>query len=69
MTIAEKLYKEGMEKGIEKGLEKGRIEGILEGKRKTAKNLLRQEISPEQVAQATELSLSEILKLQREIEN
>ena len=33
MTIAEKLYKKGMERGIEKGRLEGREFGIREGKR------------------------------------
>ena len=53
MTIAEQLFKEGMEKGIregikegleeglQKGLQEGLQEGIIEGKKKTAKNLLK----------------------------
>lgn len=77
MTIAEKLYKEGMEKGLKKGLEKGRregrlegkLEGLIEGKIKTAKNLLRLGLTPEQVAQGAELSMDEVLQLKKEIEN
>ena len=65
MTIAEKLYKEGMEKGMEKG----RLEGMLETKRKTAKNFLRQGLSPEQIAEATELPLNEVLQLKKELDN
>jgi len=73
MTLAEKLYNEGMEKGmekgIEKGIEKGRLEGKLEGQRKTAKNFLRLGLSPEQVAEAAELPIEEILQLKKEIGN
>ncbi len=81
MTIAEKLYKEGMEKGLKKGLEKGlekgrregrlegKLEGLIEGKIKTAKNLLRLGLTPEQVAQGAELSMDEVLQLKKEIEN
>lgn len=61
MTIAEKLYKEGREKGIQEGIQKGIEKGRLEGKRNTAKNFLRLGLSPEQVAEAAELPLEEIL--------
>ncbi|NLJ72066.1 MAG: hypothetical protein GX333_03505, partial [Syntrophomonadaceae bacterium] len=61
MTLAERLMEKGMEKGIEKGIEKNR--------REMAKRLLRMGISPEQVAEASELPLKEILEIKREIES
>ncbi len=65
MTIAEKLYKEGMEKGR---LE-GKREGLIEGQRKTAKNFLRLGLSPEKVAEAAELPIDEIIQLKKEIDH
>lgn len=69
MTIAEQLIKEGMELGIEKGIDKGIEKGILEGKRKAAKNFLKLGLSAEQVAEAAELTIDEVTKLKKEIEN
>lgn len=61
MTIAEQLIKEGMEKGMEKG--------IKEGERKTARNLLRLGYLAEQVVEATDLTIEEVMELKKEIEN
>jgi predicted transposase/invertase (TIGR01784 family) len=80
MTIAEQLFKEGMEKGIregikegmeeglQKGLQKGLQEGVIKGKKTTAKNLLKLGLPIEQVAKAAELSVEEVVQLKREIE-
>lgn len=57
MTIAEQLIKEGMGKGI------------LEGKRKTAKNMLRLGLIVEQVVDAAELSIEEVVQLKKEIDD
>lgn len=50
-------------KGEQAGLRKGRVEGKLEGKRQTAVNMLRAGMSPEMVAQFTELPLDEVERL------
>jgi len=84
MTIAEQLFKEGMEKGIregikegleeglqkglQKGLQEGLQEGIIKGKKKTAKNLLKLGLPIEQIAKTAELSVEEVVQLKREIE-
>lgn len=57
--------KRGMEKGMEKGIEKGEHRKA----REMAKRLLGMGISPEQVADASELSLEEILELKKKVEN
>lgn len=53
----------------EEGREEGREEGIKIGKKeeriKTAKKLLAMGLSPEQVAQGTDLPLEEVQKLQQ----
>lgn len=76
MTLAERLINEGKEKGrqeamalaerlisesMEKGMEKAKME--------TAKKLLRMGLSSEQVSEATELPLQDILELKKEMEN
>jgi predicted transposase/invertase (TIGR01784 family) len=68
MTIAEQLFKEGLEKGIREGIKEGLQEGIIEGKKKTAKNLLKLRLPTEQVAEAAELSIEEVMQLKKEIE-
>ena len=65
MTIAEQLFKKGMEEGIEKGIEKG----SLESRRKRAKNLLKRRLAEAQVAEATELSMEEVMGLRKEVRN
>jgi predicted transposase/invertase (TIGR01784 family) len=79
VTIAEQLFKEGMEKGIregmeeglqkglQKGLQEGLQKGIVEGKRETAKNFLKLGFPIEQVAKAAKLPIEEIMQLKREI--
>ena len=65
MTIAEQLIKEGMEKGIEKGIEKGR----LEEKKNVAKKLLSVGLTIEQIVEATDLSIQEIMELKENTDN
>ena len=56
-------YDEGYEKGIEKGIEKGHAEGANNEKWKIAKSLLTRNISPEDIAISTKLSIEEIKQL------
>jgi len=55
MTIAEKLFTEGMEKGMEKGVEKGKLE--------VAENLLKLGMGIDMIIKATGLSEEEIRKI------
>ena len=66
MTLALKMadarydgYDEGYEEGISIGLERGAYQNKLE----TARNLLSMGLSPEQVAQGTNLPLDIVLEL------
>ena len=56
-------YAEGNEKGIEKRIEKGYAEGANNEKWKIAKSLLTRNISPEDIAISTKLSIEEIKQL------
>ena len=56
-------YDEGYEKGIKKGIEKGHAEGANNEKWKIAKSLLTRNISPEDIAISTKLSIEEIKQL------
>lgn len=56
-------YDEGYEKGIEKGIKKGHAEGANNEKWKIAKSLLTRNISPEDIAISTKLSIEEIKQL------
>ena len=58
-----KGMEKGMEKGLEKGMEKGMEKGRLEANRQTALRLLTMGLSPQQVAEATQLSLDEVNQL------
>ena len=59
---------EGLEEGLEKGMEKGLAQGAREKARENASNLIKMNIlSPEQIAQATGLSLEEVLALKEEL--
>ena len=53
----------GREEGISIGLEQGLERGAYENKLETAKKLLSMGLSPEQVAQGTELPLETVLEL------
>jgi hypothetical protein len=58
---------EGLEQGLERGLEQGLQKGRFEANRENAKNLLLLGLlTDEQIAQATGLTLEEILKLKQE---
>ena len=56
-------YEKGIKKGIEKGIEKGYAEGANNEKWKIAKSLLTRNISPEDIAISTKLSIEEIKQL------
>lgn len=63
-TSHDEGYEEGMAKGHAEGLAKGRSEGLAEGRTERAKEIAKQMkamgLSPEQIAQATGLTLDEI---------
>ena len=64
-------HEEGLQKGLEQGLERGLEQGLQKGRdeaiRDNARNLLLLGIlTDEQIAQATGLSLEEILALKKE---
>ena len=56
-------YEKGIKKWIEKGIEKGHAEGANNEKWKIAKSLLTRNISPEDIAISTKLSIEEIKQL------
>ena len=56
-------YDEGYEKGIKKGIKKEHAEGANNEKWKIAKSLLIRNISPEDIAISTKLSIEEIKQL------
>lgn len=58
-------YQEGKAEGMEKGMEKGLAEGKNKAKTESAKRFLDMGLSPEQVAQGTQLTLEEVLKLMK----
>lgn len=58
-------YKSAMAYAENRGIEKGRMEGRME----TAKKLLRMGLAPEQIAEAVDLSLEEIEKIIRDMNN
>jgi predicted transposase/invertase (TIGR01784 family) len=66
-TVFEQVLEKGIEKGkaegMEKGIEKGKAEGELNKSRNIARNLSKMNMSLEQIAQVTELSVEEIQKL------
>ena len=75
--IGQRDYNSGMEaatrRGVEQGLQQGLKQGLKQGERKTAlknaENLLKLNLlTPEQIAQAVELPLEEVLKLKGKVE-
>ena len=56
-------FEEGLTTGLEQGLEQGREQGAYERALETAKKFLAMGLSPEQVAQGTNLPLETVLEL------
>lgn len=61
MTLAQQWEQEGMEKGMGKGIKKG----IEKGRLMVAASMLKQNFSPEVIAQATGLSIEKIYGLKK----
>ena len=57
----------GLEEGIAQGMKKGQEEGAYNNKLETAKNLLKDNISPEAVVKYTGLPLETVLKLKKNL--
>ena len=51
---------EGEAKGMAKGMAQGKAEGMAQGRADTARRMLARGLSPEQIAEYTDLSLDEI---------
>ena len=61
-------YRNGVDDGIEQGIEQGIKRGTEQTKIETAKNLLKMKIGTvEQIAQATAITIEDVLKLQKEL--
>ncbi|MBR2106802.1 MAG: hypothetical protein IJ937_06020, partial [Treponema sp.] len=62
-------YREGLAEGIEQGIEQGIVQGIEQGAKKTkietAKKLLKEGLSVEQIARCTELPLEKVQELKQ----
>jgi len=62
ITMAD-MRRDGFEEGLTTGLEQGREQGAYETKLETARKFLAMGLSPEQVAQGTNLPLETVLDL------
>ena len=58
-------FEEGLTTGLEQGREQGREQGAYEKALETAKKFLAMGLSPEQVAQGTELPLEIVMELEQ----
>ena len=58
--IADRDRRSSISAALKKGMDAGRIEGKIEGKYEVARNFLKMGLSPEQVAEGTGLSVSEV---------
>lgn len=65
MTLGEWFEDQGIQKGIQKGIQEGMQQGKTEASRRVAIRLLGQGMSPEFVAQMTDLTIDDINKLAR----
>ena len=54
---------EGEAKGMAKGMAQGKAEGMAQGRADTARRMLARGLSPEQIAEYTDLSLDEIIPI------
>ena len=75
MTIPEQLKKQGRKEGIQQGRQEGREEGIQQSlqrlkqeKLQIAENFLREGLTEDIVARATQLPLKDILALKQQLE-
>ena len=59
----QKGIERGMQEGIERGMQQGIQKGLYNAKIETAKKLIPMGLSYESIAQATGLSMEEVLKL------
>lgn len=57
----------GIEKGEQIGLKKGEQIGLQKGKKEIVKNMLKANMTIEQISQMTELSKDEILEIEKEL--
>ena len=57
----------GLKKGKQIGLEKGEQIGLQKGKKEIVKNMLKANMTIEQISQMTELSKDEILEIEKEL--
>jgi hypothetical protein len=67
--VLHRLPNSYFEKGMKEGIVEGIVEGIERGKQEVAKNLLLKNMSKEEVAEVTELSIEEIEKIAKNIKN
>ena len=64
------IRKEALEEGRVLGLSQGLSQGISQKATEAARNLLSMNLlTPEQIAQATGLTLEEVLEIKKELEN
>ena len=63
---AETDYRNAFKYATAKGMAQGRAEGEAKGRADTARRMLEMNLTPEQIAQATQLSLDEIKGLMAE---
>ncbi|HLR33906.1 MAG TPA: hypothetical protein VK071_01060 [Tissierellales bacterium] len=63
----QKGMQEGMQKGIQKGMQEGMRKGIRERNLEITKNLLKEGTEIALVVKATDLSKSEVVKLNEEV--
>jgi predicted transposase/invertase (TIGR01784 family) len=68
MTIAKIWEEQGIEKGRKEGLKQGMQRGMQEGKLEVARNLIKINLSTEQITEVTGLELQRIEKLREQIE-
>lgn len=69
-TFLRDYYKRGVDSGISQGLSQGISQGLSQGAHQTAKKLLAMNvISQEQIAEATGLSLQEVLEIKQNAAN
>ena len=64
ITMAD-MRRDGFEEGLTTGLEQGREQGVYETKLETARKFLAMGLSPEQVAQGTNLPLEVVQELMK----
>jgi predicted transposase/invertase (TIGR01784 family) len=68
-VIYQEIFETGLQRGLQQGIERGIEQGIQRGLQKVAGSLLRENMTLEQVAKLTGLTIEQLQNLQDSLDN